>query len=144
MIDNELTYEIRGAIFDVYNELGPGLLESVYETLLEIELKKRGHKVERQKAISFEHEGVMLENAFRIDMLVDDKVIVELKSTEKMSPVFAKQLKTYLAITKLQVGLVVNFGMATLKEGFLRFVNNYSDPTLCASAPLRENNPVKD
>ena len=83
---------------------------------------------------------MLLENAFRLDMLVDDKVIVELKSTEKMSPVFAKQLKTYLAITKLQVGVVVNFGMSTLKEGFLRFVNNYSEPTLCASASLRENN----
>ena len=68
-------------------------------------------------------------------MLVDDKVIVELKSTEKMSPVFAKQLKTYLAITKLQVGVVVNFGMTTLKEGFLRFVNNYPDPN--PSAPQR-------
>ena len=75
----------------------------------------------------------MLENAFRLDMLVDDKVIVELKSTEKMSPVFAKQLKTYLAITKLQVGVVVNFGMDTLK-GFLRFVNNYPENNLCASA----------
>ena len=88
-------------------------------------------------------------------MLVDDKVIVELKSTEKMSPVFAKQLKTYLAITKLQVGVVVNFGMATLKDGFLRFVNNYidpihipqpkavqNDPTLCASASLRENESI--
>ena len=73
----------------------------------------------------------MLENAFRLDMLVDDKVIVELKSTEKMSPVFAKQLKTYLAITKLQVGVVVNFGMDTLK-GFLRFVNNYPENNLCA------------
>lgn len=68
-------------------------------------------------------------------MLVDDKVIVELKSTEKMSSVFAKQLKTYLAITKLQVGVVVNFGMTTLKEGFLRFVNNYPDPN--PSAPQR-------
>ena len=162
MTENEITGDILDASIKLHRQFGAGLLESVYETLLEIELKKRGHKVERQKAISFEHEGVMLENAFRIDMLVDDKVIVELKSTEKMSPVFAKHLKTYLAITKLQVGLVVNFGMATLKEGFLRFVNNYSDPTLSASAPLREkrtshpdptlsasaplreNNPVKD
>ena len=119
------------------------MLESVYETLLEIELKKRGHKVERQKTVSFKYEAISIENAFRLDMLVDDKVIVELKSTEKMSPVFAKQLKTYLAITKLQVGVVVNFGMATLKDGFLRFVNNYSEPDLCDSASLRENNPLK-
>ena len=117
MTENEITGDILDA-------------STVYETLLEIELKKRGHKVERQKSISFEYEGVVLENAFRLDMLVDDTVIVELKSTEKMSPVFAKQLKTYLAITKLQVGVVVNFGMSTLKEGFLRFVNNFTEPQL--------------
>ena len=135
MTENDITGDILDASIKLHRQFGAGLLESVYETLLEIELKKRGHKVERQKPVSFEYEGVLLENAFRLDMLVDDKVIVALKSTEKMSPVFAKQLKTYLAITKLQVGVVVNFGMSTLKEGFLRFVNNYSDPNLCA-APL--------
>ena len=140
MTENEITGDILDASIKLHRQFGAGLLESVYETLLEIELKRRGHKVERQKTISFEYEGVMLENAFRLDMLVDDKVIVELKSTEKMSPVFAKQLKTYLVITKLQVGVVVNFGMSTLKDGFLRFVNNYLDSTLCASASLRENN----
>ena len=159
MTENEITGDILDASIKLHRQFGAGLLESVYETLLEIELNKRGHKVERQKAISFKYEGVMLENAFRLDMLVDDKVIVELKSTEKMSPVFAKQLKTYLAITKLQVGVVVNFGMSTLKEGFLRFVNNYPDSTLCASpllghplrgqpsaggyASLRENNSLQ-
>ena len=137
MTENEITGDILDASIKLHRQFGAGLLESVYETLLEIELKKRGHKVERQNTISFEYEGVMLENAFRLDMLVDDKVIVELKSTEKMSPVFAKQLKTYLVITKLQVGVVVNFGMPTLKDGFLRFVNNYLDSTLCASASLR-------
>ena len=101
------------------------MLESVYEQLLEIELRKRGHKVERQKPISFEYEDVMLENAFRLDMLVDGMVVVELKSVEKMNPVFMKQLKTYLVITNLKVGVVVNFGMSTLKEGFVRFVNDY-------------------
>ena len=134
MTENEITGDILDASIKLHRQFGAGLLESVYETLLEIELKKRGHKVERQKSISFEYEGVMLENAFRLDMLVDDRVIVELTSTEKMSSVFAKQLKTYLAITKLQVGVVVNFGMTTLKEGFLRFVNNYPDPN--PSVPL--------
>ena len=136
MTENEITGDILEVSIKLHRQFGAGLLESVYETLLEIELKKRGHKVERQKIVSFEYEGVLIENAFRLDMLVDDKVIVELKSTEKMSPVFAKQLKTYLAITKLQVGVVVNFGMATLKDGFLRFVNNYSEPGLCASPLL--------
>ena len=142
MTENEITGDILDASIKLHKKFGAGLLESVYETLLEIELKKRGHKVERQKSISFEYEGVVLENAFRLDMLVDDTVIVELKSTEKMSPVFARQLKTYLAITKLQVGVVVNFGMSTLKEGFLRFVNNFTEPQLRASAPLREDNPT--
>ena len=140
MTENETTGDILDASIKLHKQFGAGLLESVYETLLEIELKKRGHKVERQRCISFEYEDVLIENAFRLDMLVDDKVIVELKSTEKMSPVFAKQLKTYLAITKLQVGVVVNFGMATLKEGFLRFVNTFPEPSLCASASLRETN----
>ena len=161
MKENEITGDILDASIKLHKKFGAGLLESVYETLLEIELVKRGHKVERQKNISFEYEGVALENAFRLDMLVDDKVIVELKSTEKMNPVYAKQLKTYLAITGLQVGVIVNFGMSALKEGFLRFVNNYSDPTpyasardnchapnsqndLCASAALRENSPPQD
>lgn len=104
------------------------MLKSVYEQLLEIELYKRGHTaVERQKPISFEYEGVLLENAFRLDMLIDGKVIVELKSVEKMNPVFMKQLKTYLVLTNLNVGVVVNFGMATLKEGFVRFVNDYKE-----------------
>ena len=137
MTENEITGDILDASIKLHRQFGAGLLESVYETLLEIELKKRGHKVERQKIVSFEYDSVSIENAFRLDMLVDDKVIVELKSTEKMSPVFAKQLKTYLAITKLQVGVVVNFGKATLKDGFLRFVNNYSEPDLCVSPLLR-------
>ena len=140
MTENEITGDILDASIKLHRQFGAGLLESIYETLLEIELKKRGHKVERQKPVSFEYEGVALENAFRLDMLVDDRVIVELKSTEKMNAVFAKQLKTYLAITKLQVGVVVNFGMATLRDGFLRFVNNYSDSNLRASASLRDNN----
>lgn len=113
MTENDITKDVLDSSIKLHRQFGPGSLESVYETLLEIELTKRGHVVERQKAISFEYEGKMLENAFRLDMLVDGLVIVELKSTEKMNPVFVKQLKTYLVITGLQVGLVVNFGMAT-------------------------------
>ena len=125
MIENDITGDILDAAIKIHRRFGPGMLESVYEQLLEIELRKRGHKVERQKPISFEYEGVMLENAFRLDMLVDGMVVVELKSVEKMNPVFMKQLKTYLVITNLKVGVVVNFGMSTLKEGFVRFVNDY-------------------
>ncbi|MBO5647417.1 MAG: GxxExxY protein, partial [Kiritimatiellae bacterium] len=82
MTENKITGDILDASIKLHRQFGAGLLESMYETLLEIELKKRGHKVERQKSISFEYEGVLLENAFRIDLLVDDKVIIELKSTE--------------------------------------------------------------
>ena len=126
MTENEISGDVLDAAIKIHRTFGPGLLESVYESLLTIELEKRGHKVVRQKWISFEYEGVRLENAFRLDLLVDDKIIVELKSTEQMNPVFMKQVKTYLVIMKLHLGLVVNFGMETLRDGFSRDVNGYA------------------
>lgn len=123
MTENEISGDVLDAAIKIHRAFGPGLLESVYESLLSIELEKRGHKVERQKWITFEYEGVRLENAFRLDLLVDDTIIVELKSTEQMSPVFMKQVKTYLVIMKLHLGLVVNFGMETLRDGYARVVN---------------------
>ena len=121
-IDN-ITGEILDAAIKIHRDFGPGMLESVYERMLEAELQKRGFVVETQKSISFIYEGMSFNDAFRIDLLVDGKVIVELKSTEKVSMVYHKQVKTYLKITGLQVGLLINFGMATLKEGFVRVVN---------------------
>ena len=127
------------AAVQVHKAFGPGLLESVYELILEAELKRRGHSVERQKDVSFDYQGMHFNNAFRLDLLVDDSVILELKSTEKMSSVYAKQLKTYLVLTGKTIGLVLNFGMATMKEGVCRVANGYQDdPQLCASAALRE------
>ena len=126
MTENEISGDVLDAAYKIHTAFGPGLLESIYEALLVIELEKRGHKVERQKLISFEYEGVTLENAFRVDLLVDGQVIVELKSTEQMHPVFMKQVKTYLVIMKLHLGLVVNFGLPTIKEGFVRVVNGYN------------------
>ena len=125
MTENDISGDVLDAAYKIHTAFGPGLLESVYEALLAIELEKRGHKVERQKWISFEYEGVAMENAFRIDLLVDDQVIIELKSTEQMHSVFMKQVKTYLVIMKLHLGLVVNFGLSTIKEGFVRVVNGY-------------------
>ena len=125
MTENGISGDVLDAAYKIHAKFGPGLLESVYEQLLALELEKRGHKVERQKWISFEYEGVKLENAFRLDLLVDDSVVVELKSTEQMNPVFMKQVKTYLVILGLHLGLVVNFGLATIKEGFVRVVNGY-------------------
>ncbi len=126
MTENEISGDVLDAAIKIHRAFGPGLLESVYESLLSIELEKRGHKVERQKWITFEYEGVRLENAFRLDLLVDDTIIVELKSTEQMNPVFMKQVKTYLVIMKLHLGLVVNFGMETLRDGYARVVNGYA------------------
>ena len=127
---NEITKAILDAAFKLHTLYGPGLYESAYELLLQIELRRIGRKVERQKSVSLEHEGVVIENAFRIDLLVDDMVIVELKSTEQNPAVFAKQLKTYLVLCDKPVGLLINFGQISLKNGIERIVNHYVGPDL--------------
>ncbi|MBQ3738555.1 MAG: GxxExxY protein [Bacteroidales bacterium] len=123
MTDNELTYEIRGAIFDVYNELGPGLLESVYEEALTYELKQRGLDVARQVEVPIIYKGNELKTPLRLDLLVNDQVIVELKSVEEMKSVFAKQLLTYLKLMDKRVGLLVNFNTNNMRESIKRIVN---------------------
>jgi GxxExxY protein len=123
MTDNELTYEIRGAIFDVYNALGPGLLESVYEEALVFELQQRGLEVIRQLEVPIIYKGNELKTPLRLDLLVEDQVIVELKSVEEMKPVFAKQLLTYLRLMDKRVGLLVNFSTNNIRESIKRIVN---------------------
>ena len=123
MTDNELTYEIRGAIFDVYNELGPGLLESVYEEALVYELKQRGLDVARQVEVPIIYKGNELKTPLRFDLLVNDQVIVELKSVEEMKSVFAKQLLTYLKLMDKRVGLLVNFNTNNVRESIKRIIN---------------------
>ncbi len=123
MTDNELTYEIRGAIFDVYNELGPGLLESVYEEALVYELQQRGLKVERQLEVPIRYKDAELKTPLRLDLLIENQIIVELKSVEEMKPVFAKQLLTYLRLLNKRVGLLVNFSSANIREGITRIAN---------------------
>ena len=137
---NSITHDIIGAAMSIHSALGPGLLESVYETLLASKLEGMGHHVERQKEISFLFEGIRFENAFRLDLLVDDSVIVELKSTENDNPVYWKQLKTYLVLTGKSLGLLINFGRGTLMEGVKRIANNYQDQCQgsASSAALRE------
>ena len=140
---NQITGDIIDSAMKIHKMFGPGMLESVYEWMLAIELRKRGHLVECQKQIGFVYEGEKFEDAFRLDLLVDSSVVVELKSTSVMNPVFAKQLRTYLVLSGLEIGLVVNFGMATLKEGLVRVINSHNlntitNPSLCASASLRE------
>jgi GxxExxY protein len=123
MTDNELTYQIRGAIFDVYNTLGPGLLESVYEEALVFELQKRGLQVTRQLEVPINYKGNILKTPLRLDLLIENQIIVELKSVEEMKPVFAKQLLTYLRLLDKRVGLLVNFSSANICDGIIRLVN---------------------
>ena len=122
MIEEELTYKIRGAIFAVYKELGPGLLENIYEAALVYELEKRGLKVEAQKQIQVYYDGKVLPVDYRIDLLVEDKVILELKSVSELKDVHFKQLLTYLRITKKRVGLLVNFNTEDIVKSIHRIV----------------------
>ena len=122
MTENELTYQIRGAIWDVYNDLGPGLLESVYEEALSYELEQRGLKIERQKQVPVMYKGNLLKTDLRLDILVEDMIIIELKSVEELKPVFYKQTKTYLKLMDKHIGLLVNFGEYDMKEGIHRIV----------------------
>ena len=111
MTENEITYEIRGAIYEVYKHLGPGLLESVYEESLVYELEKRGLKVERQKEVPICYDGHLLKTELRLDLLVEGKVVVELKSVQEMKEVYWKQTLTYLRLLDLRVGILVNFNV---------------------------------
>ena len=120
---NDITYQIRGAIFDVYNELGPGLLESVYEEALFMELKQRGLNVERQKNVPLFYKGVLLNTDLRLDLLVEDQVIVEMKSVEEVKKLFTKQLLTYLRLLDKHVGLLVNFNTDNILDSIIRIAN---------------------
>jgi GxxExxY protein len=133
---DEITGNIVDAAIRIHRDLGPGLLESVYEAVLARALEQRGFQVERQQAIGFEYEGLVVEEGFRADLLVEGRVIVEIKSVERLAPVHSKQLLTYLKLTKNPVGLLINFGAATLREGLHRIVNGLPPS---ASPRLRVN-----
>ena len=126
MTENEITYQIRGAIYDVYKNLGPGLLESVYEEAMVYELQKRGLAVERQKEVPIVYDGHTLQTDLRLDLLVEGKVIIELKSVQEMRDVFWKQTRTYLRLLGLKVGILVNFNVDDiLDDAIHRVVNNF-------------------
>ena len=110
----------------LHRDLGPGLLESVYETVLAAKLAKLGYEVCRQVPVSFEFEGMVFEAAFRIDLVIASALLVEIKSVERLNAAHAKQLLTYLRLTKQPLGLLINFGGATLKEGLRRIVNGHT------------------
>ena len=132
---NTITGIVIEESIKIHNDLGPGLLESVYEELLAYRLNKRGLNIKRQIPISVFYEKVKMDIGFRADMIVEDMVIVELKSVETLAPVHSKILLTYLKLTRITVGLLINFNEALLKNGIKRIVNNYIP---AASAPLRE------
>lgn len=124
MTDNDITYQIRGAIYDVYKNLGPGLLESVYEEAMVYELQKRGLKVERQKEVPIRYDGHILKTQLRLDLLVEDRVVVELKSVKEMQDVFWKQTRTYLRLLGLNVGILVNFNTDNILDDSIHRVVN--------------------
>ncbi|EOZ95998.1 hypothetical protein A33Q_2591 [Indibacter alkaliphilus LW1] len=120
--ENDISYEIRGAIYSVYNNIGPGLLESIYESALDYELKKLGLKTKRQVVLPFHYCGDQL-GSFRLDLLVNDKVIVEVKSVAELLPVHHKQLISYLKLSNFRLGILVNFNVNNINEGIFRKVN---------------------
>ena len=122
---DDVTGEVVDACFKLHVGLGPGLLESIYETVLARDLERRGLRVERQRPVSFEYDGLRFTDLLRVDMLVESQVVLELKSVERLLPVHPKQLLTYLRLLKLRVGLLVNFGAPTMKEGLHRIINGY-------------------
>jgi GxxExxY protein len=113
--------------FHIHKELGPGLLESVYEMLLAERLGRSGCPVERQKLLPVEFDGLKLPEGYRVDLLVDGKLIIEVKSVERLVPVHSKQLLTYIRLARQSVGLLMNFGGATFREGLQRVVNGPAD-----------------
>jgi len=124
MTENEISYQIRGAIFKVYNELGPGLLESVYETVLSYELRNLCLDVKNQVGIPMKYADIKFDCGFRLDILVNEKVIIEIKSVESLCDVHHKQLLTYLKLTGIKLGLLINFNTASIANSIIRIVNN--------------------
>ena len=119
---NKISYKIIGAAYKVHRELGPGLLESTYEVCLEYELLKSGLKVERQKSLPVIYFDVVLDAGFRIDLFVEEHIILELKSVEAIAPIHKAQLMTYLKLTQSKLGLLLNFNVTDMKTGINRIV----------------------
>jgi len=123
MSENDISYAIRGAAFKVHTALGPGLLESSYEAVLAYELRNAGYDVKCQVGLPLVYEDINLDIGYRIDILVNNSVIVEIKSVESIVDVHHKQLLTYLKLSGLKFGLLINFNVSSLKDGIVRIVN---------------------
>lgn len=121
--EEEIANNVIGTAIDIHKNLGPGLLESVYETILFDQLRERGIDVQRQVSLPISYKEKTYQEFFKIDLLVESQIILELKSVEKLQPVHAKQLLTYLKLSKLRLGLLLNFGESLLKDGIKRVLN---------------------
>jgi GxxExxY protein len=125
--ENPISKEIVDAAFKIHTTLGPGLLESVYETILAFELRNRGLQVQRQVPVPIVWEGVQFEEGYRLDLVVEDKVLVEVKSVEAIVPVHKKQLLTYLRLMNKRLGILINFNEELIRNGITRVVNGLED-----------------
>ena len=138
MTENAIAKEIVDAAFRIHTTLGPGLLESVYEKVLAYELSRRGLRAVSQQSIPVVYEGIRIDTGFRADLVVEEKVIVEIKSVELIAPVHKKQLLTYLRLADKRLGLLINFQVALIKDGITRIVNRLEEDSH-AKSPSRQD-----
>lgn len=131
---DQISHDLIGVAMRLHSEIGPGLLESVYETLLAGRMSTMGYRVDRQRPISIVFDGIDFPEVARVDLLIEDQLVVEIKSVEKLHPVHAKQLLTYLRLLHMPVGLLINFGEMTLKQGIRRLVIDHKDSAISASS----------
>lgn len=124
MTENDISFDVRGAAFKVHNNLGPGLLESVYEIALAHELSKLGYDVRMQVGLPVVYDDIKMEMGFRMDLVVNDLVVVEIKSVDALADVHHKQVLTYLKLSGKKLGLLINFNVNTMKDSIIRIVNN--------------------
>jgi len=133
---NRITERVIGAAIEVHRALGPGLLESAYEACLAFELREKGLKVEQQKPLPVIYKGVRLDCGYWLDLVVDDRVIIEVKAVEKLTSVHDAQLLSYLRLYGCRVGLVINFHVSILKNGIRRIVNEFPDSAISANSAV--------
>ena len=131
---DQISHDLIGVAMRLHSEIGPGLLESVYETLLAGRLSMMGYRVDRQRPINIVFDGIDFSEVARVDLLIEDQLVVEIKSVEKLHPVHAKQVLTYLRLLHMPVGLLIKFGELTLRQGIWRLVNDHKDSAISASS----------
>jgi GxxExxY protein len=128
MLEDEIGREVVDSVVRIHQELGPGLLETVYEAVLAHDLRKRGLRADRQVVVPLDYRGLKFDESFRLDLLVENKVIVEIKCVERLSNAHRKQLLTYLRLADKRLGYLLNFGEALMKDGITRIVHRFAEP----------------